>query len=82
MPVFKYRSVSEMPRVPAIPVNQNLKARIRAVWNRARLVCPIRPVRGVTRFRTIEEANRARERATLERMRGTAVKQCNSRGKT
>ena len=71
MPVYKYRSVEDMPRPPRAS-GEDLVQRIRAVWNRAALLCPPRPPRGVMRFRTIEEANAARDRATLERMRSTA----------
>ena len=39
---------------------------------RAFLLCPPVRQRGVTRFRSIEEANEARLRTTLQRMRRTA----------
>ncbi len=71
MPVYRYRSVADMPRVPPAPP-ERLEERIRAVWNRAYLLCPFRPPRGVMRFRSIEAANQAREQATIERMRRTA----------
>lgn len=71
MPVTKYRSVMEMPSPPTA-TERDLAERIRAVWNRAFLVCPPRPPRGVTRFASVERANAARTQATLERMRDTA----------
>jgi len=71
MPVYRYRSVAAMPPVPPAPP-ESLAKRIRAVWKRARLLCPLHPPRGVMRFRSIEAANQAREQATLERMRQTA----------
>ena len=71
MPVSKYRSVQDMPRPPRTSDN-DLTERIRAVWTRAFLLCPPAPPRGVTRFRSIESANAAREKATQERMRATA----------
>jgi DNA-binding response OmpR family regulator len=71
MPVQKYRSVADMPRVePAEP--HQLVARIRAVWRRAQLVCPASPPRGVRRFASIEAANDARMTETLARMRRTS----------
>jgi hypothetical protein len=71
MPVQKFRSVEEMPR-PERVVAPDLADRIRALWRRARLLSPPAPMkRGVTRFRSIEEANAAREQATRERMRAS-----------
>jgi len=70
MPVRKYRSVEDMPPPPAS--SAALVDRIRAVWERARLLAPPPAIpRGVARFRTIEEANAARDGATLQRMRAT-----------
>lgn len=72
MPVTKYRSVAEMPRPARVSAPDALLARMRAVWSRAARLAPPPPVRrGVTRFRTMEEANRSREEHTLERMRQT-----------
>ena len=71
MPVRKYRSVEAMPR-PARVADAELVARVRAVWNRARTLAPPLAIpRGVTRFRTIADANAARDAATVRRMRGT-----------
>ena len=71
MPVQKYRSVEDMPRPELVPA-ADLAARIRALWKRARMLAPAPVVpRGVTRFRSIEEANTAREAATLRRMRAS-----------
>ncbi|MBX3272227.1 MAG: hypothetical protein KF729_18325 [Sandaracinaceae bacterium] len=69
MPVTKYRSVQEMPR-PERVADAELLARIRAVMARARLFAPpLTAPRGVTKFRSIEEADAAREAQTIERMR-------------
>ncbi len=71
MPVQKYRSVEEMPRPERVP-DDALLARIRAVMARARLFAPALAMpRGVAKFRSIEEANAARDQATLERMRAS-----------
>jgi hypothetical protein len=69
MPVEKYRDVADMPRVPRAHDSQ-LPQRITALWRRATQMAPPNVVAGVQRFRSIEEANVARERATSERMRG------------
>lgn len=71
MAVTKYRSVADLPR-PARVEGDVLPSRIRALWNRSVLLSPRDFPRGVTRFRSIEEANAARARATLERMRSRA----------
>jgi hypothetical protein len=71
VPVHKYRSVADMPRVERAESDQ-LVARIRAVWRRAQLVCPATPPRGVHRFASIEAANEARTAATLARMHRTS----------
>ncbi len=69
MPVYKYRSVEEMPPPPQRPTD--LVARIRAVWNRAALLAPRLLPKGFQRFRNMDEANLARHEATLVRMRAT-----------
>ena len=71
MPVSKYRSVADMPRVERAAPDE-LVARIRAVWRRAHLLCPPNPPRGVQRFASVEQADEARNAATLSRMRATA----------
>ena len=69
MPVFKYRSVMDMPPPPRCPDDEELVARIRAVWDRvARLAGGGYPP-GVHRFRSIQEAQEARERVVRDRMR-------------
>lgn len=71
MPVEKYRSVEDMPR-PARIVGDDLPAHIRALFRRARLLSPPALItRGVQRFRSIEEANAARERETIARMKAS-----------
>jgi hypothetical protein len=72
MPVTKYRSVADMPRFEKRS-EVDLASRIRTLWARAFLLCPLAPPRGVQRFRSIEEANAARARSTAERMRGTST---------
>jgi hypothetical protein len=68
MPLFKYRSISDVPRTERVG-DALLSSRIRALWSRSRSFFPIKPRPGVQRFRTIEDANDDRVRATTERMR-------------
>lgn len=71
MPVTKYRSVQEMPLVePRREVD--LGQRIRAVLARAVLLCPPLQLRGVERFRSIEQANESRSQKTAQRMQRIA----------
>jgi hypothetical protein len=68
MPVHKFRSVYEMPPLERVD-GPDLIDRIRTLWNRAfALSAPAFP-RGVTRFASIEDANRARFELLLGRMR-------------
>lgn len=65
MSVKRFRDVAEMPA----PSGRASYARIKELWKFSeRLVPPLfRP--GVQRFRSIEESQVDRERATIERMR-------------
>jgi len=68
MPVFKFRSIEEMPdRIEF--VGDQLAVRIRALWARAFTLARPLDFRGVTRYTSIEQASEARSRATLARMR-------------
>lgn len=70
MTVKRYRDVAEMPP-PARgdPSDRATYARIKELWRfSSRLVPPLFEP-GVYRYRSIEESDTARERATVERMR-------------
>lgn len=70
MPIERYRSVEEMPPPPRRdPRDPATWAAIRELWALAQATLPPLYPPGVTRFRSIEEAQHAREAATLERMR-------------
>lgn len=73
MPIEKYKRVEDMPS-PALIYGPDLADRIRALWNRARILSPPDFKRGVTRFKSIEEAAAARMERTLERMRRSATR--------
>lgn len=68
MPIHKYRHVADMPRPPRV-TGDGLAQRITELWQRSATMTPLVVIPGVQRFRSIEEANRAREGATLERLR-------------
>jgi len=68
VPVAKYRHVEQMPPTPRAGDGE-LAARITTLWRRARRFAPLSVVSGVRRFRTIEEANAARDDETVRRLR-------------
>lgn len=72
MPVTKFKDVSEMPPLPRVE-GPELLERIRVLWNRAFALSPPDFPRGVTRFRTITDANRARFDLVVARLRRNSV---------
>lgn len=70
MPVQKFRSVRDMPSLQRAS-DDTLAERIRVLWRRSFQLAPGSFRRGVTRFRSIEQANDARQLATIERMRAS-----------
>ena len=68
MPVTKYRDVSEMPP-PERVTGPDLAERIRRCWERARIMGGYARVRGVQRFRSVTEAQEARQQARIAHMR-------------
>lgn len=67
MPVWKYRSVEEMPPVPwCESLDEECLRRIAKLWSRASAFSSMVYPRGVFKFRSIEEAQHARERVTQE----------------
>ena len=71
MPVHKYRRIEDMP--PLAADTRDLADRIRALWNRAFALSAPDFARGVTRFKTIEEANERRASDTAQRMQRRAT---------
>jgi hypothetical protein len=70
MPIQKYRSAAEMPRIPSCePLSDEGLARIRQLWARSSAMSPRIYPRGVFKFRSIEEAQAARDRVTQENVR-------------
>ena len=68
MPVFKYRSVEEMPESWEYFGDRNISGRLRFVLSTARLAGPMHIPRGVRKYRSIEESNADRDRWEQERV--------------
>ena len=68
MSVTRYRGVEQMPRQARVTGPQ-LGEKIAAVWARAFSLVPPLNTPGVARFRSIEEAQRARDAAVRDRAR-------------
>jgi hypothetical protein len=67
MPVQKFRSVEDMPPVPwCDPQSEDCLRRIAKLWARSSAFSARVYPRGVFKFRSIEEAQAARERVTQE----------------
>lgn len=72
MPVWKYRSIEEMPDAGEMNRDVPVGQRLRALMSMGRFVEPLDIPRGVTKFHSIEElqADRDRyERQRIERIR-------------
>lgn len=70
MPIKKFRSVAEMPRVlPCEPLSAEHIARIARLWARASAMSPRIYPRGVFKFRSLEEAQAARDQVTETKVR-------------
>jgi hypothetical protein len=62
MPVYKYRSIEEMPGVPRRePGDPALYRAIRSIWELGDRMTNRRFRPGVTKYRSIEEMDRAQE---------------------
>ena len=66
MPVERYRSIEEMNAAPIRVTSADSFERFIRLCRRYRLLAPKRYPRGVLKFRTIEEAQAARERVARE----------------
>jgi hypothetical protein len=67
MPVLKFRSIEDMPPVPwCETLDEACLRRIAKLWARSFAFSPRIYPRGVFKFRSIEEAQEARERVTQE----------------
>jgi hypothetical protein len=67
MPVQKFRSVEEMPPVPwCSSLDERCLRRIAKLWSRSFALSAMVYPRGVFKFKSIEEAQQARERVSQE----------------
>ena len=67
MPVEKYRSVEDMPSIEWCQnLDEDFFRRVARLWSRSSALSARIYPRGVFKFRSIEEAQEARERVTRE----------------
>ena len=69
MPIQRFRRVEDMPPVAPPPADPERAERLRALWGGWLRVLPPLDLRGVRRYRDIEEAARDREAAVIRRAR-------------
>lgn len=72
MPVFKYRSVDEMPEQSVQPWDPSIPRRMRFVCGIARFAGPLGVAPGVYKYHSLAEMSAAKERwedARIERIR-------------
>ena len=70
MPVQRFRRVEDMPPVAPLPPGPGRTRRLRALWDGWSRILPPLDLRGVRRYRSIEEAAGDREAAVIRRARG------------
>jgi len=68
MPVWKYRSIEDMPEAWTVKRHVPIEKRLRAILSLTRLIEPLGIPRGVHKFRSIEEANAQRDHYERERI--------------
>ena len=69
MPIQRFRRVEDMPPVTPLPLGSERAVRLRALWGGWLRILPPLDLRGVRRYRDIEEAARDREAAVIRRAR-------------
>jgi len=68
MPVEKFRSVEDMSPPAPLPVGPERARVLRSLWGGWARLLPALDVRGVRKYRGVEEADRDHERAVRRRM--------------
>lgn len=68
MSIERYRDISEVPSPDRVTKVEDRLTRIAAAWHRAQIRGPVEFPRGVRRFRTLEEAQEARDRRIERRL--------------
>ena len=69
MPIQRFRRIEEMPPVAPLPPGSERAERLRTLWGGWLRVLPPLNLRGVRRYRDVEEAARDREAAVARRAR-------------
>ena len=69
MPIQRFRRVEDMQPVAPLAPGPERAARLRALWGGWLRILPPLDLRGVRRYRGIEEAARDRETAVIRRAR-------------
>ena len=69
MPIQRFRCVEDMPPVGLLPTGPERAERLRGLWSGWLRTLPPLDLRGVRRYRSIEDAVRDREAAVIRRAR-------------
>ena len=69
VPIQRFRRVEDMPPVALLPSGPERAGRLRALWGGWLRILPPLDLRGVRRYRSIEEAARDHEAAVVRRAR-------------
>lgn len=69
MPVQRFRRIEDMPPVAPPAPGPERAARLRALWGSWLRILPPLELRGVRRYRGVEDAARDREMAVIRRAR-------------
>lgn len=69
MPIQRFRRVEDMPPIVPLPEGSERARRLRALWGGWSRVLPPLDLRGVRRYRGLEEAARDRDEAVIRRAR-------------
>ncbi len=73
MPIQRFRRVEDMPWVAPLPSGPERAQRLRALWKGWMRILPPLDLRGVRRYRDLDEAARDREAAVIRRARRLAA---------
>ncbi len=74
MPVWKYRTIGDMPEAWTVQKDKPLGRRIRAMLSMTRIAGPLALPRGVTKFRSLDDLAADRHRFEQERIARIAAK--------
>ena len=74
MPLQRFRRVENMPPVALLPSGPGRPRRLRALWDGWSRILPPLDLRGVRRYRSLEEAAGDREAAVIRRARRLLAK--------